>query len=261
MRNAVLWSILLFAGTFAKEALAQSKENLLVLSYNVRHCSPPAQPARIDVDKIAEIIRKSGADLVGLQEIDVHNERSGATLHQAKKLGELTGMYFYFSKAIDYRGGAYGSAILSKYPLSDTLTLPLPLAAGTEPRTLSLATAVLPSGKKVRIGNTHLDYTSDLNARAQAEKIIESLKHESMPVFLMGDFNVEQDSKTYALLRSQFRVSCEGKCPGTIPADKPTKTIDFIFYRAAPTFTFVRHAVLEEAEASDHRPVLAQFNF
>jgi endonuclease/exonuclease/phosphatase family metal-dependent hydrolase len=196
-----------------------------------------------------------------LQEIDVHTERSGKQNNQAAELGKLTGMYYYFSKAIDFQGGAYGTAILSKYPLSDTLTLPLPQAPGTEPRTLSLATVSLPNGKKIRLGNTHLDYTNDLHALAQARAILDVVAKEKIPVFLTGDFNVEAESKTYKEITKDFRATCAGDCPGTLPAEHPKKTIDFIFYPIKHKVTVEKHEVINEALASDHRPVFAKLRF
>ena len=78
-----------------------------VLSYNVHHCNPPSKPNLIDVVGIAQVIMDSKADLVGLQEIDVNNERSGMNLDQAAKLAELTDMELYFSKGIDYLQSIY----------------------------------------------------------------------------------------------------------------------------------------------------------
>ena len=237
------------------------KQQLTVMSYNVRHCSPPANPDYIDVAAIAGIIRDSGAELIGLQEIDVNNERSGKNLHQARALADLTGMYFYFSKSIEYRGGAYGTAILSKYPISEEATVILPGKEGTEQRTLSLVTVTLPDGNKIRVGNTHLDYTADENALAQAEVIVKSLINESRPVFLTGDFNVVQSSRTFRYLNEYFRSSCEVNCPPTIPADSPEKAIDFIFYSTPWKMEVSMHEVLHEPTASDHRPVLAKFSW
>ena len=232
-----------------------------VLSYNVHHCNPPGKPGLIDVDGIAKVISDSNADLVGLQEIDVNNERSGVHLDQAEQLAELTGMHFYFSKGIDYKGGAYGSAILSKYPISEMETIPLPMESGTEQRTLSVLTAKLPDGQKIRFANTHLDYTSDENALAQANAITFYFKDELRRIVLVGDFNAEAVSKTIAHLDEVFDRSCEQGCPPTIPVVNPRKTIDFIFYSSGIGIQTLLHEVIQEHYASDHLPVLAKLEF
>nr|WP_084454638.1 endonuclease/exonuclease/phosphatase family protein [Algoriphagus terrigena] len=232
--------------------------NLTILSYNVRHCSPPANPSLIDVEAIANIIKDSKAELVGLQEIDVNNGRSGVNLDQAAKLGELTGMYHYFSKGIDYQGGAYGTAILSKFPLSEQETIQLPEAPDTEQRTLSLVTATLPDGRKIRFANTHLDFTADENALAQAKVITEKLKDERLPVFVVGDFNVVKESQTMQHLNQYFTSTCETNCMPTIPADVPKKTLDFILFSNNQDITVRAHEVLNRPTASNHRPVWAR---
>lgn len=242
------------------ENVTEKALTLTVLSYNVRHCSPPANPSLIDVETIAGIIAGSKAELVGLQEIDVNNERSGVNLDQAAKLAELTGMYYYFSKGIDYRGGAYGTAILSKFPLSEQETIPLPAAPDTEQRTLSLVTATLPDGRKVRFANTHLDYTADENALEQAKVITEKLKDAKIPVFVVGDFNVVKESKTMDHLSQYFTSTCEANCMPTIPATVPTKTIDFILFSNNQGISVRAHEVLNQLTASDHRPVWARLS-
>ncbi|MBN3581913.1 endonuclease/exonuclease/phosphatase family protein [Algoriphagus aestuarii] len=229
-----------------------------VLSYNVHHCNPPSKPGLIDVGGNAKVIRDSKADLVGLQEIDVNNERSGVHLDQGEKLAELTGIYFYFSKGIDYLSGTYGSAILSKYPISDMETFLLPMEFGTEQRTLSVLTAELPDGQKIRFANTHLNFTSDENELAQAYAITSYFKNELKPIVLVGDFNAEPGSRTISHLDDEFDRSCEQGCPPTIPVVNPRKTIDFIFYSSGIGIQTLFHEVIQEHYASDHLPVLAK---
>ncbi|WP_082632313.1 endonuclease/exonuclease/phosphatase family protein [Algoriphagus resistens] len=232
-----------------------------VLSYNVHHCNPPSKPGLIDVDGIAKVILNSKADLIGLQEIDVNNERSGVHLNQAEKLAELTGMKFYFSKGIDYKGGTYGTAILSKYPISEMETVHLPEETGTERRTLSVVTVELPEEVQVRFGNTHLDFTSDTNALAQAEAITTYFEEEKLPIILVGDFNVEASSKTMAHLDKTFDRTCEQGCPNTIPVVNPRKAIDFILYSEGLGIQSLFHEVIQEHYSSDHLPVLAKLKF
>lgn len=231
---------------------------LKILSYNVHHCNPPSKPGLIDVAGIAKVINDSKADLIGLQEIDVNNERSGVNLDQAAKLAEMTGMNYYFSKGIDYKGGAYGTAILSRYPISEMETILLPQESGTEQRTLSVLTVTFADGQQVRFANTHLDFTSDSNALAQAKSITGYFEKEKLPVVLVGDFNVEVSSQTMGHLDKTFNRTCEQACPNTIPVVNPRKTIDFIMYSEGFGIQTIFHEVIQEHYASDHLPVLAK---
>jgi endonuclease/exonuclease/phosphatase family metal-dependent hydrolase len=70
----------------------------------------------LDLDRTAAVLRAQRPDIVGLQEVDDRATRSGG-VPQAERLGELLGMGHAFGKFMDYQGGAYGMAILTRYPI------------------------------------------------------------------------------------------------------------------------------------------------
>src|SRR5690606_41245520 len=72
-----------------------------VLSYTLHHANPPSVPDKIDLEAIAKVINESGADLVGLQEVDVRTIRSGKSSNQAEALGEKTSMTVFFFNGIE----------------------------------------------------------------------------------------------------------------------------------------------------------------
>jgi len=229
------------------------------MTYNIHHANPPANPGKIDVDAIAQVIIREKADLVLLQEVDVHTNRSGSDLHESERIAALTGMHSLFFKSIDYDNGEYGIAILSKYSLKQGERLALPTLASTKGEPRSLAQAVIEiNGKEMVIACTHLDAQhADTNRILQAAAIREHFKNEKRPIILGGDFNAEIGSPVLQILDAAFTRSCTSNCGFTIPADNPRKRIDFITYRGmkAP----VGQAVVDEAVASDHRPVTAVF--
>lgn len=236
------------------------KDEITVLSYNIHHANPPSKPNVIDMNAIANVIRQQQPDLVALQEVDVNTSRSGSTLHQAEELGKRTGMIAYFGKAIDYGGGAYGVAILSKYPLSDMKNMALPTAevTGGEHRTLAMATITFPTGKKIVFASTHLDAQSnDTNRVLQMNRIVELLKQEQLPVVIAGDFNAVPGTPVINTLDSYLTRSCINACGFTIPVVNPNKTIDFIAFAPADRFNVLAHQVIDEKYASDHLPVRA----
>ncbi|GAB2792401.1 endonuclease/exonuclease/phosphatase family protein [Rhabdobacter roseus] len=232
--------------------------SLRVMTYNVFHCSPPSTNGKIEVETTAAVINREKPDLVALQEIDVHNERSGKELHQARELARLTGMYYYFSKGIDYRGGDYGVAVLSKYPIVDSVRYALPIdpAIGGEPRTIAVVTVQLPGGRKVLFGSTHLDL-KEQNRLSQARIIVERFKDAPYPMILGGDFNAQPGSAVINYLDEHFVRSCQQDCQATIPVRNPNRTIDFIMVKPADRFQVVSTRVIDEQYASDHLPVVA----
>lgn len=252
---------ILFMGLSACSQKSHHQNNdtvLKVLSYNIHHANPPSEPDLIDLEAIAEVINTSGAELVAIQEVDVRTERSGKSSDQAEELGKLTGMNVFFSKGIDYQGGEYGTAILSKFPLLETERHELPNLEGvnSEPRTLAVVTVEI-NGQKYKFANTHLDYTNAENNHLQAQKIMEILGGESVPVLMAGDFNAVPESTAIQLLDQKFTRSCTQDCPLTSPQVQPKRIIDYIMVSSDANLNVVEHQVIEETYASDHRPVFA----
>ena len=76
------------------------------------------------------------------------------------------------------------------------------------------------------------------------------------PMLLAGDLNAESESETM----KQFGVDWQranAEPISTYPAEAPAKQIDYVLVRPAERWKVVEVRVLDEAVASDHRPVLA----
>lgn len=236
----------------------QASSIIRVMAYNVHHCNPPAQPGIIDIKAIADVITQQNPDLVALQEIDVNTKRSGK-FNQAEELAKLTGMKYFFGKGIDYEGGEYGVAILSKYDISDMKVHRLPTQEGTkgEPRVLTTAKINYP-GAVIRFGSTHLDaQKADTNRKLQIQEINRIAAEETLPFIIAGDFNDVPGSAVINELDKQFTRTCQ-QCDPTIPIINPKKAIDFIGFNPSSKFKVVQTRVLNGVNASDHLPVVAE---
>lgn len=245
-----------------KANTTENASSFRVLSYNIHHANPPSAPDKIDLEAIAKVINESGADLVGLQEVDVHTIRSSKSSNQAEALGEMTGMHVFFSKGIDYQGGEYGTAILSKYPILESDRYELPNLEGitAEPRTLAVVTVEV-EGSPMRFANTHLDYSHAENNQLQVREILDIFEDEVLPIVLVGDFNALPESASIQLLDQHFDRSCMEDCGFTIPQVNPNRTIDFIMASKDAPFKVIGHEVIDEPYASDHLPVWAEYRF
>lgn len=242
---------------------APHPDTLRVMTYNIHHANPPSRAADsvIDLRAIAKVIIEAKADLVALQEVDRNTARSGSTLDEAEALGRLTGMHFYYSRSMDYRGGQYGNAVLSRFLILDTMHFELPPIAGSsgEVRSVGMAKVQLPGKRQLYFASTHLDVGRDERSRlAQAEKIIAEASSLRLPVILGGDFNSLPESRTIALFDEAFSRVCVNDCPFTIPVDNPKRTIDFIMVRPAENFRTLSVRAIPETYASDHLPVVAE---
>jgi endonuclease/exonuclease/phosphatase family metal-dependent hydrolase len=230
-----------------------------IISYNIHHANPPSAANVINTDTIAGVIEKYQPDMVALQEVDVNTSRSGKELNEAKAIAEKAGMQYRFAKAIDYAGGNYGIAILSKYRFDSFAVHKLPSAnARAEARVLAIG--YFTTGKQVfAFACTHLDAEGDNSSRLLQMKVIDSiLSHVKMPVILAGDLNSEPVNPVIGLLDQQFKRTCIDSCGNTFPSNRPVKIIDYIAIKKTVKSEVVRHEVLPEPFPSDHLPILAE---
>lgn len=244
-----------------KESMAIN--SLKVLTYNVHHCNPPDKPGIIDVDAIAAEVKQQKADVAAIQEVDVHTNRSGK-INQAELLATKAGFsYYHFGKAIDYDGGQYGILVLSQYPIRDTATYLLPKSdplKGGEQRVLAAATIQLPDGKSFRFGSTHLEAYNKISRELQAKEIGRIATSSSIPFIVAGDFNAREGSEVIRIFDEHFTRTCQN-CPSTFGENGETGAIDFITFTPKAAFTVMMHEVIQNHEASDHMPVVAQLRF
>lgn len=265
-RVIIVLSAILLAVSCARTTAptaASATNTIKVMTYNTHHCNAPAKPGVIDVDSIAAVIKRENPDIVALQEIDVNTARSGK-INQATATASKAGYEsFYFAKAIDFDGGGYGVAILSKYRLSKTVThhLPTDETTGGEPRVLATAEIQLPNGKTLQFACTHLDaQKSDVNRLMQIKEISRLTSASPVPLIIAGDFNATEGSDVINMLDQDFIRTCQ-QCRPTLDEDGDDIAIDFIAFKPASKFTVASHKVLQDVHASDHYPVVAVLKF
>lgn len=253
------FSLLLFLGCSGGKSAEKAHPNeLRVITYNIHHANPPSQSDSIDIPAIVKAIASQKPDLVALQEVDVNTQRSGQG-NQAEMIAQQLGMYSYFGKALDFNGGEFGTAILSRFPITETITYLLPDLGGkgNEQRVLTTARILLPSGESLIFGSTHLDHRGNAETRKlQITEILKIVEGEKLPWILAGDLNAKPESEEMKLLSSKFSLSCS-ECPNTFPAEAPDRIIDYIAFYPKNKMEVETHLVVEEPYASDHRPVFS----
>ena len=242
-----------------------AKEMLTVMSYNIHIANPPSKgEGFVDIEAIANAINKEKPDLVALQEVDKFTTRSGTSLDQAKEIATLTGMKYFFAKAINRSDGEYGVAILSKFSIENSKVFSLPVkTTGAELRALGLIETSLPNGKKIVFASTHLDHLSDENRELQVREVIKALiPYQDRPVILGGDFNMAPQNAIWNVVREQFVLGCK-TCPSTFPATSPNTTIDYLLLnkQAAAYFTIKDYYAVPERYASDHVPIVMKIEY
>lgn len=256
--------LLVATGIEVRAQQPASALTLHVMTYNIHHANPPsrAKDSLIDLEAVARVINEAKPDLVALQEVDVHNARAGLQVNEAAELGRLTGMHYYFTRAMYYRGGEYGDAVLSRFPIVDTIGAWLPIVEGTreEVRSLCMVKVALPDHREIFFASTHLglsEQTRILQARALAGIVTA----RPLPLILCGDLNARPESRPIAILDSVLSRSCRTGCDLTIPTRRPRAKIDYILFRPGNGFRVLSQKTIRETYASDHLPVVAVLQY
>ena len=230
-------------------------KHITIATYNIRH----GADVKLDWSLLAEMIRQSGADIVGIQEVDMHTNRISGQDTLAG-LVQATGLpYALFVPAMDFDGGQYGTAILSRFPLETTACFPLD-SAGYEPRACGAVTVKLHDGLPFCFLNTHLSYESTEQQHIQFGQLadwMDSHVGKAIPTVLTGDFNTE-DFTAFAPL-TDIGFSLVNNADHTYKTfRKPPIAIDNIVYRAdclAP----VEHGMIA-SNRSDHNLLWCKFD-
>jgi endonuclease/exonuclease/phosphatase family metal-dependent hydrolase len=228
-------------------------KTLRVLTYNIHHGE--GTDGQVDLPRLAKVITDAKPDLVALQEVDDRTRRTGK-VDQTAELARLTGLNGRFGKAIDYEGGGYGQAILSRFPLDELKIHWLPGEPDRERRIAAEARLMI-DGRAVSFVTTHLHHNNRAFREQQANKLNDLFGKTEHTVILAGDLNATPDEKPLAILREKWLNATAGDRLLSFPAGKPAKQLDYVLVRPAGRLRVVEHAVIGEAVASDHRPVLA----
>jgi hypothetical protein len=159
---------------------------------------------------------------------------------------------------MDFAGGQYGEAILSRHPLTEVQVHNLPFTAGCEPRCALAAHVRLgDGGPEFVFAGTHLEHAKAPVRLCQAQKLNPALAAtSSLPTILAGDFNDVPDSPAIKVLEPHWTDATAGQSDPTWPSDKPRMKIDYVFFRPADGWRVVEQHVIDESVASDHRPLL-----
>ena len=246
-----------------------------VASYNI--AAGRDADGTFDIGSTAAAIEDLGAEVIALQEVDVHWGERSLNLDLAEDLADALDMHvgfapIYSNDPVEEGGprAEFGVAVLSDYPIVDftnhEITRLSTQSEDPEPAPApGFAEAVIQArAARVHVYSTHLDYRGDPTVRElqvadTLEILAEDGPHASQ--VLMGDFNATPQAPELAplwdVLTDAHTEAGEGD-GFTFPADVPDRRIDYV---AVSEDIHVRHAFVPAdgvaAISSDHRPAVA----
>lgn len=234
---------------------------LRVMTYNIQHGRIHlVEPEQIDLSSAAGVIKDSGADIIGLNEVRGKGVSETYTA-QTEKLGDLLGFNGFFGRSI-YVGGRYdpyGNAVLSRFPIVEAKVYRIPDGIGDpgrhrESRTVTRAVIELPDLTRIAVYTSHFGLT-EMEQEHAVSTVIELIRSEDLPYVLMGDFNMTPD---HPLIRKLDEAACSTQTflgdAKTHPSQAPDVRIDYIY--TSPRVKVTNAQVIKKV-VSDHLPVCA----
>lgn len=252
---------------------------LRVVSYNIHHGADTAD--RLDLARTAAVLARSGADLMGLQEVDRHWSERSAFADQAEWLAATLGMHVAYAANLDLdphpdldplgpgrQRRQYGLAVLSRFPILSVTHELLPHGPEVEPDLPDLeprgllAVEVDVDGERLCFATTHLSEADPRARESEAARVAGILGTAPRRTILTGDLNALPTApETKPLTDVLADAWPDGNDdpdadPGhTIPVAVPDRRIDYVL--VSPDLSAERAWVLTDADASDHLPVVA----
>lgn len=209
---------------------------------------------------ISEILRREGADVVALQEVDRDSFWNGRFDH-AKFLAEEAGYANVFfgshhrSEHLDY-----GTALLANESLKNprNVVFSKPVLRPAK----GFVVALVPwqeAGLEIDLVSLHFDFLSKRRQLAEAKLLVEMLSArrqlDGNPIVLMGDFNSDQNGAAIRLLQGELQLTLSNLDAELVTFPLLGKRIDWIL--VTEELSVVSERTLPEA-LSDHRAVVAE---
>jgi endonuclease/exonuclease/phosphatase family metal-dependent hydrolase len=234
------------------------------MTFNIHHGQ--GTDGVLDLARIAQVIRASGAGIAGLQEVDRNYGRRSDWADQAAELAALLSWQVAYGANIDRDPPApgrprsqYGNAVLSRYPIARWENTHLFRSAGVEQRGLLHAEITVP-GVPLHVYVTHLDAFSETDRLHQARQVARLVAGHD-PAVLLGDFNARPQAPEIgtvrAVLTDTWTAAAGGDPPAVPPAEAPAARIDYIFISRRLSAAWTRVST-DDPAASDHTPVVSR---
>jgi len=220
---------------------------LTATSYNIHSCE--GLDLRLKCDRIAAILSRTHADVIGLQEV-----RAG----QEQEIARVLGFHVVFARADHVGGYEFGNAILSRFPIRRSDIYPIGVPHHEQRMCLHAEIAWPDDSSAIHVFSAHLGQ-NEKERRQQAERlastsILENPSFHDAPRILLGDFNEKSRNGIVNQTLASFQCATGRSWTAFLPIvyldrvyiSSDLKFDDFHIYRTGSALI-----------ASDHAPITA----
>jgi endonuclease/exonuclease/phosphatase family metal-dependent hydrolase len=228
---------------------------LRIATYNIHRSR--GLDRRTRPDRVAAVLRETGADIVALQEV-VGAGPKGAS--QIESIGAALGMGWVMASVRQLRSHQFGNAVLSRFPITAHIQHDLSWKTCEERCVQRVDIDV--EGRPLHVYNVHLG-TAILERRYQAQRLaaIVADRHVGGPKILLGDFNEWMRGMTTKLLSTKLKsvdLTSYLTRKRTYPGFFPILHLDHIYYAGRlDIFNVELPRTRLSLVASDHLPLVA----
>ncbi len=239
---------------------------LRIVTYNIHRAI--GVDRRFRPGRIADILRHHDADVVLLQEVDEGVPRSREMDLGRMLAGALDYPHVAVGHNVSLRKGRYGNATLSRFPILRERNIDLTIGVRKRRGCQHTSLQPTPGGPTLEVFNLHLGLSARERAQ-QVELLVRSSEFATMalegPCLVGGDFNDWR-----SLLRPVFTEGLGFGCATdrrsgarrpitTYPSFSPRGGLDRIYYRGLRCAGAHRCRLAVSRVASDHLPVVIDF--
>lgn len=222
-----------------------------LMTYNI--CAGTGMDNVKNIERAIEVIRKSDAQIVCLQEVDQGTKRSHL-IDQPAEMGKALGMKYAFQGNLKMDSGWYGIAILSRFDIAEQKCHSL--TSVDEPRGILETKIDTPEGH-LAVFCTHFGL-EDKERETQAAEVSAIINAVGGTRVVCGDFNEETNAKgVSSLIESASLIDSDPNGNLTFDSKNPSIRIDLILH--SPNIKIESIGVVETT-ASDHKPLVADIS-
>lgn len=265
------------AGSFpADETVSQDYEvrnddTLRIMTLNIAHGRNQAanqlllekEDIEQNIKAIARLLNKINADVVALQEADGPSGWSGNFDHIELLAREAGYPWYYRANHAESWLFSYGTAILSRLPVSETLQHTFSPSPPTLNKGFLLGQVNWmhhnPAGSTLAVDvvSVHLDFSRQRVRDEQIAEMTEVFANRKNPLIILGDFNSEWLAEKSVVKKLAEKAGMSVYDPGATDLHTYNSSRRYDWILISDELAFVRYEVLPDV-LSDHLAVLAE---